>query len=58
MNTSPQNGLTALDIANSAASDGEVPGHGDGDGDVDYDGVCELLHHHMLESAGVVTVQV
>ena len=55
IHSSPQNGLTALDIA-TAVGKSAASGHYDDDsddGDGDYDGVCELLHSHMLESAHV-----
>ena len=39
-----QNGLTALDIADAAASDPTSPDDG---GDGDYDGVCKMLRGHM-----------
>ena len=38
-----------MDISAAAASDGKGAASGDGD----YDGVCELLHSHMLETAHV-----
>ena len=53
IHSSPQNGLTALDIAAAAASDGKgaaSDGGDSGDGDGDYYGVYQLLCHMLVSS--------